>query len=114
MTNKTQTIRSLKDRFRQGDDSVRGRFLIASGLNSLLAEHGREVSELLAKVGRFCDFDEDNDPHGEHDFGAFLFLGEKCFWKIDYYALDLKWGAEDPSDATNTMRILTIMLAEEY
>ena len=110
----TQTICSLNDRFRQGDMNIQGKILITSGLNHLLAEQDREASELLKKVQDYSDFDEDNDPHGEHDFGAFLFLGEKCFWKIDYYSPDLKWCAEDPSDAKNTMRVLTIMLAQEY
>jgi hypothetical protein len=32
---------------------------------------------------------EDNDPHGEHDFGAFEHEGQRIFWKIDYYAPDM-------------------------
>ena len=79
----TQTICSLNDRFRQGDMNIQGKILITSGLNHLLAEQDREASELLKKVQDYSDFDEDNDPHGEHDFGAFDFRGEKCFWKID-------------------------------
>lgn len=110
----TQTIRSLNDRFRKGDRSVPGKLIIACGLKSLLAEQDRELAEVLKKVQSYADFDEDNDPHREHDFGAFLFLGEKCFWKIDYYAPDLKWGAEDPSNLATTLRVLTIMLASEY
>jgi hypothetical protein len=26
---------------------------------------------------------DDNDPHGEHDFGAFDHAGERIFWKIN-------------------------------
>ena len=65
-------------------------------------------------VGKFSDFSEDNDPHQEHDFGAFDFKGQKIFWKIDYYAHDLQHGSEDPSDPKQTMRVLTILLASEY
>ena len=59
----------------------------------------------------FC---EDNDPYGEHDFGAFEVEGEKLFWKIDYYDKALEHGSEDPADPTRTTRVLTVMLASEY
>lgn len=66
------------------------------------------------QVLAFDDFTEDNDPHGEHDFGAFDFKGQRIFWKIDCYALDMESGSEDPADPSQTVRVLTIMLAEEY
>ena len=59
-------------------------------------------------------FLKDNDPHGEHDFGALEYLGQNLFWKIDYYAPDMLHGSEDPSDIAKTVRVLTIMLASEY
>ena len=62
----------------------------------------------------FDDFGEANDPHGEHDFGAFELDGEKLFWKFDYYDLQGRFGSEDPSKPTKTLRVLTIMLASEY
>lgn len=69
----------------------------------------------------FNEFDADNDPYNEHDFGAFDVGGvdEKLFWKIDYYALingmpNFNFGSEDPSKADQTARVLTIMLASEY
>jgi len=63
----------------------------------------------------FDDFNADNDPHREHDFGSFELDGEKLFWKIDYYSTDdPDLGSEDPSDLTKTLRVLTVMLAEEY
>ena len=60
------------------------------------------------------DFTEDNDPHGEHDFGSFELAGRKFFWKIDYYDANMEFGSEDPADPAKTTRVLTIMLAEEY
>jgi hypothetical protein len=67
-------------------------------------------------VRNFSQFDEDagNDPHAEHDFGAFSLCGDRMVWKIDYYDLALEAGSEDPADATITTRVLTVMLAEEY
>ena len=68
---------------------------------------------ILAKVSAFDKFTEDNDPHGEHDFGALEILGVgKVFWKIDYYDdAQMEFGAEDKETA---YRVLTIMLADDY
>ena len=55
-----------------------------------------------------------NDPHKEHDFGSFEIAGRKFFFKLDYYDLAMEFGSEDPADPAKTMRVLTIMLAEEY
>lgn len=57
---------------------------------------------------------EDNDPYGERDFGSIELEGERYFWKIDYYDRTLRFGAEDPADTSETMRVLTLMHASEY
>jgi hypothetical protein len=67
---------------------------------------------LSQAVENFNSFNEDNDPHGEHDFGSLTFEGKKIFWKIDYYDQDLKFWC-DPLDKM-CRRTLTIMLAEDY
>jgi hypothetical protein len=59
-------------------------------------------------------FHRSNDPHEEHDFGAFEVDGEKLFFKIDYYDQDLKCHSPDPSDPKVTRRVITLMLASEY
>jgi hypothetical protein len=41
-----------------------------------------DQAAIVGKVMSFEDFTEDNDPHGEHDFGAFDFKRERIFWKI--------------------------------
>ena len=62
------------------------------------------------------DFDPDNDPHGERDFGAVEFQGRKIFWKVDVYANDgtFAWGSETPWDAQQSFRVVTIMLASDW
>jgi len=65
-------------------------------------------------VRAFDAFTGDNDPHGEHDFGAFDLCEERLFWKIDYYDQDLRFGSPDPTDPAVTRRVLTIMLASDY
>ena len=58
--------------------------------------------------------DIENDPWGEHDFGALDHQGDRYFWKIDYYALVSETLSQDPSNPALTRRVLTIMLADEY
>ena len=43
------------------------------------------ILAVVAMVGAFKDFNADNDPHGEHDFGAFEEVAGagRIFWKID-------------------------------
>lgn len=73
-----------------------------------------ECSEVFSAVQTYSDFSEDNDPYGEHDFGAFTVNGKKVFWKIDYYDHTMTFGSEDPADPYKTMRVLTIMFPEDY
>ncbi len=75
-----------------------------------------DFDQIMDRVRRFSDFDSDNDPYGEHDFGSITMEdGQKIFWKIDYYdATDMNQGSTNPSDPAVTIRVLTVMLAEEY
>jgi len=75
---------------------------------------GRALVQAVAAVTGFSDFGEHNDPQGERDFGAFDLDGQRLFWKIDYYDLNLALASPDPADPAVTRRILTLMLAEEY
>ena len=102
-------IRDLNDAFR--NTFAGGQVLLTPGVNELPSD---VRAMAIRKVATFDAFTPDNDPHGEHDFGSFDLAGHKLFWKIDYYAPDLQGGAEDPADPEKTVRVLTIMLAEEY
>lgn len=106
---KTATIAALNDRLRK--TGFGGQLFISAGINGLPFA---DQQAIMHRVRDFEAFTEDNDPHGEHDFGAFSYEGRKVFWKIDYYDADLTYGSEDPSDPAKTTRVLTVMLAEEY
>lgn len=107
-------IRQLNDLFRTSDGDISrlyGKKLITQGIMALGLP---AVVTIAQKVQAFDQFDQDNDPHGEHDFGAFDHDGERIFWKIDYYDATYEAGSPDPTDAGKTRRVLTIMLASEY
>jgi Protein of unknown function (DUF3768) len=108
MTN-PQRIAELNDLCRKAI-GVAGKLVMTEGIAALPAETQSAIRE---KVETFDDFNEDNDPYNEHDFGAFEHEGERIFWKIDYYGPDMMHGSEDPSNP-RTVRVLKIMLADEY
>jgi hypothetical protein len=64
-------------------------------------------------VASFSDFNADNDPHDEHDFGSFNLVGRRFLRKIDYDK-ECEFGSEDPADPEKTVRVLTLTLAVEY
>ena len=100
-------IAALNDQARQTFKECR--VIITEGVQAL-----EDVDVILRQVQLFDAFTPDNDPYGEHDFGSTTLEGTTCFWKIDYYDLDLHMHSPDPSDEIVTARVLTIMLAEEY
>ena len=106
---KFAAIRQLNDQFRQ--TLTGGRILLTPGIAEL---DDRTRAAILQRITEFGDFNDDNDPHGEHDFVAFELTGLHVFAKIDYYNADLSQGSEDPSDPAQTTRVMTIMTAEEY
>ena len=110
----TAKIRELNDAFRKGEKPHLGQIVLTIGVRELCSPWPLGVAAAYAIVQNFDKFTNANDPHNEHDFGSFEFAGEKCFWKCDYYNKTLDGGSEDPSNETQTMRVLTIMLASEY
>src|SRR5271170_5883527 len=93
-------IRDLNDAFRRA--FVGGAVVITAGVDALPAN---QRSSLLRKVRAFAAFTEDNDPHGEHDFGAVEHDGVRCFWKIDYYDRTTEFGSPNPADPAVTTRV---------
>lgn len=109
LTAQSCPIQHLNDAFR--NTFTGGQVMLSAGVNAL---NDIDKAAILLAVKTFNAFTPDNDPYGEHDFGAIGHNEIKVFWKIDYYDLNLRYGSKDPSDPTQTRRVLTIMLAEEY
>ena len=63
-SNSAGRIQELNDAFRRS--FIGGVVVVTAGFESLPADRRCLI---LAKVRAFDQFDEDNDPHGEHDFG---------------------------------------------
>lgn len=99
----------LNDAFRR--DPSGGTLAVSAGV---IALGDSALPSILALVRDFHDFTPNNDPYGEHDFGAFEYGGQRLFWKIDYYDREMRYGSPDPLDPAVTTRVLTVMLASEY
>src|ERR1700676_5794402 len=104
-----EQIRALNDAFRT--TMTGGRVMMTAGVDALPSDVKAMV---IRRVATFTDFNADNDPHKEHDFGSFTLAGRKFFWKIDAYDANMEFGSEDPADPSKTSPVLIIMRAEEY
>ena len=80
-----------------------------------IAALGQEATARIIKtIAVFDDFCHANDPHEEHDFGSFEAEGHTIFFKIDYLDRSLNYQSPDPTDPAVTVRVITVMLADEY
>lgn len=102
-------IRASNDYFRRNINC--GTVMLTRGI---AAFDRPAITAILHKISTFNDFTQDNDPYGEHDFGAVEQDGDRIFWKIDAYDRNLRFASPDPSDPIVTRRVMTVMLAEEY
>lgn len=107
-------IRRLNDQFRSGDQNVSGIVVVTVGMQSLIDGDPAMAQNLFCTIREYDQFNRENDPHGEHDFGAFTFQGERCFWKIDILDPSLACAPLDATDPKRSKRVLTIMLANDY
>ncbi len=120
MSDKSGLIAQYNDLFRQRMGlllspqarSIPGQLVVTAGIAALPLS---VQAALLRGVMEFDEFTTDNDPYGEHDFGIIRHPeAGSVYWKIDYYEPSLQYGSEDPSDLTQTFRVLTVMLGSEY
>ena len=105
-TETARKIANLNDLHRRS-----GRFIVTQGVAALAPDQQLALARLVME---FSDFTEDNDPYGDHDFGAVDLDGVKYFWKIVAYDLAMEMGSEDATDPSLTRRALTVMRADEW
>ena len=103
-------IRKANDAYRRGFQP-NGKRTITDGILGFSSE---DRAAILEKVRTFDAFTEENDPHGEHDFGCIEHAGQRIIWKIDCYDAGSLVGTREPIDSRKVTRVLTIMLANEY
>jgi uncharacterized protein DUF3768 len=96
-------IAALNDAFRQQFDD----WFLTQGAAALPDRMG-----LLWTIQEYDDFNENVDPHKEHDMGAFDWHNNRVWFKIDYYNQELRYWCDPLSEECR--RVLTIMLASEY
>ena len=114
--NPANDIASKVARIRQLNDQLRttctgGAVVCTNGIAALPEAIRKRI---MTAIRTFDAFTTDNDPHGEHDFGAVEVDDDKIFFKIDYYDRDMQMHSPDATDPAVTTRVLTIMLADEY
>ena len=113
-------IARLNDQLRENITSPgHNRVVMTDGIAALIGDVAlfrgfRLRAELLRLIRDFDSFDHGNDPHGNRDLGSFEFEGTRCLWKIDFYDLNLSAGSENPADPSVTVRVLTILRADEW
>jgi hypothetical protein len=102
-------IRGLNDRLRTTGRG--GMILITNGVGALGLP---VVNAIFAALAKFTDFNADNDPWGEHDCAALAVDSVKVIFKIDYFDRSRRIHSPDPADPKVTVRVMTVMLADEY
>lgn len=102
-------IARLNDHLRRTFEG--GRVIITAGIAALDPLH---INLILVGVRSFTAFTADNDPYGEHDCATMTVRGVRVLWKIDYYDPTMTYLSSDAADPSLTVRVLTIMTADEY
>lgn len=106
---RTALIREFNDALRIR--GIGGQIVLTAGVAAL----GQQaVARIFRALKAFDQFDEDNDPYGEHDFAALRVGDIRVMYKIDYYNRTMDGLSPDPSDPALTIRVMTVMLPEEY
>ena len=115
---RAKTIAEHNDRFRNtwaADFTISGQIVMTQAVAALCPAW---MVRMMQAIQHFDDFTEDNDPYGDHSFGAVeITIGDdtKTIWfKIDLYDLNLEYGAEDPTDLDQTKRVMTILFPSDY
>ena len=107
------TIARLNDRCRQGLDRTARILITRACLGAFADNRTAEIvaqAEILSALRGYQFRDAEAD---ERDRGNFDYRGTTVYFRIDYYDAAMEYGSEDPADASQTPRMLTIMLRED-
>ncbi|UXT53236.1 DUF3768 domain-containing protein (plasmid) [Agrobacterium tumefaciens] len=108
---RTIKIRELNDELRTKGYALNGRIVAMGRLGQ---DHEAKQIRVVLGASEFNQWTEGDDPYGEHDFGKFEVDGDAFIFKIDYYDLDETHGSEHPEDQKTTIRVMTLMYADDY
>ncbi len=118
MEKNSEKVAKLNDAFRQELDNP---FVAVNPRNQVKTTQGiwdcfdnEEIGSIFQDIRKFDNFNNENNPYKERDFGSLKRKGRTIFWKIDYYDNDMKYHSLDNTDPEKTKRVLTVMLASEY
>jgi len=104
-----------KDAIAKQNDLFRTTMICTNKHHVVLTEgvaESKDREEVITKVRNFNDFNEDNNPYGENDFGKVTVNKTNYYFKIDYYDQNFEYG-EDPY-VSPVSRAMTIMRTDEY
>lgn len=111
MIDRQLQIQAANDLLRTTLNPKYGKVMMTASV-AALPDHERAA--VFAAVKAFTAFNEDNDPHKEHDCAIFEVGGTKYMFKLDYMDKAMEYGSSDPSNFRVTTRVLTIMRCDEY
>jgi hypothetical protein len=110
----TEAVARLNDRCRMGYDRTARTVITRTCLATFSL--GDRMSEILAQSRILAAIRKHRfpqDDRSERDRGQVEYEGQCVYFAIDAYDLDLVFGSEDPSDASVTRRVMTIMVRED-
>lgn len=108
---RAEAIARLNDDMRRKPRGPGKRLVVTRGVNEL---GPLVLIQALRQVAAFSDFKDGNNPFGERDFGEVSVGDVKIWFKIDYYDADMDGGSPDPTDPAQTVRVMTLLLPDEY
>lgn len=105
-------IAALNDQFRKGNFSL-GLWPITSKVAALAENKQQALFQAVRSVDNFIET-EAVSPSGEHDFGLVTQDDTDYLWEIGYCDKSLTSRSPNPADLGYTVRVLTLMRADEY
>ncbi|WP_140849369.1 DUF3768 domain-containing protein [Paracoccus sp. FO-3] len=117
-----KTIGAQNDAFRKAlgpadwqGQHIRGRVVVTRGIREMGPEFVEAARAIVRNDENFMD---DHGRYGARSFGMPEVMHEgdafRIYWKIDLYDNDELMGPEVESDPSQTIRVLTLCLPEEF